>query len=173
MQTAVAKSKKRPSKPVYLRVEKLVRPSTGEEVGALVPLTQWDQREMKERKYHVGTEVRADLKKPRNGKFHRLAHVIGALLVDHVPGFESLTSHDALKRVQRESGVCCEEMELDLGTLGLVTVKVPRSIAYDEMENGEFEQFFKGVTGYIDEHYAPDLTRDVRDEYDRMVVGGA
>jgi hypothetical protein len=173
MAAAVASMKqKRPRKPLYLRVERLIRPDTGEEVGALVPLTQWDQRAMRERKLSVGTEVRAELKKPRNVKFHRLGHAIGTLLVDNVEGFESLDAHAAFKRVQLESGVQCEEIEVTLPELGAVKIKQARSIAFDEMEEEDFTNLFEGVTHYIDQHYAADLCDAVRDEYSLMVTGG-
>lgn len=163
---------KRPRKPIYLVVERLVRPSTGEEVGALVPMTQWDQRAMRERKLHVGAEVRAELKRKRNVKFHRLAHALGALLVDNVEGFESFDAHAALKRVQREAGIMCEEMTMDIPGIGTVTIKQPRSIAFDELDESEFGQLFEGVTHYIDQHYADGLCDAVREEYHLMVSGG-
>lgn len=200
MSTASAKRVARPkSSPVYLRLEKLIREETGEFVKGFVAMTKWDARVLAERKYHIGTEVRAELKKPRNGKFHRLTHAIGALLVDNVEGFESLNSHEALKRVQREADVCCETVETDaapivaavlaaaeavldrkaieiladaLPAIKKINERRPLSIAYDQMEEGQFAELFAGVTRYIDEHYAPDLMDEVRDEYDRMVVGG-
>jgi hypothetical protein len=173
MAAAVASTKqKRPRKPLYLRVERLIRPDTGEEVGALVPMTQWDQRAMRDRKLSVGTEVRAELKKRRNVKFHRLAHALGALLVDNVEGFELLDAHDALKRVQREAGVQCDEMTLDIPGIGAVPVKVPRSMAFDEMPEEDFANLFEGVAHYIDQHYAAGLCDAVRDEYSLMVTGG-
>jgi hypothetical protein len=174
MAASLASTKqKRPRKPLYLRVERLVRPDTGEEVGALVPMTQWDQRAMRERNLRIGTEVRAELKKRRNVKFHKLAHALGALLVDNVEGFEVLDAHAALKRVQREAGVQCDEMTMELPGIGEVTIKQPRSIAFDEMDESEFSQLFEGVTHYIDQHYAAGLCDAVRDEYHLMVAGNS
>jgi hypothetical protein len=151
MNAAIAKKPKasRPRRPVYFRVEKLVRPGTGEEVGALVPLTQWDQRAMRDRKYHVGSELRGELKKRRNVKFHKMAHALGALIVDHVEGYETEDTHGALKRMQRECGTCCEEIEIDLGPLGKVKAQQARSIAFDEMEQGEFQKLVLDVCAHI------------------------
>lgn len=173
MATSIASTKqKRPRKPLYLVVERLVRPSTGEEVGALVPMTQWDQRVMRERKLSVGTEVRAELKKPRSVKFHRLAHALGALLVDNVEGFELLDAHAALKRIQLEANVQCEEIEVTLPELGVVKIKQARSIAFDEMLEEDFANLFEGVTDYIDRHYAAGLCDAVADEYAQMTALG-
>lgn len=174
MTTAAAKRQaKRARRPIYLVVARLVDPRTGEEVGALIPANDIDRRLMKERRFAVGKEIRAELKQPRNPAFHRLAHAIGNLLVDNVEEFRDLTGHEALKRVQVLSGVCCEPMELDLGPLGKVTVKQPRSLAFDEMPEDEFRVFFDGITAYIAEHYASVMLDDVRAEYWLMVQGEA
>lgn len=174
MTTAAAKVKaKRARRPIYLMVARLVDPRTGEEIGALVPANAIDQRLMRERRFTVGKEIRAELKQPRNPAFHRLAHAIGNLLVDNVEKFAGMTGHDALKEVQRESGVCCDVIELDLGTLGKVPVKQPRSLAFDEMAEDEFRVFFDGITAWIGEHYASVMLDEVRAEYWLMVNGDA
>lgn len=172
MTTAAEKrAAKRARRPVYLVVRKLMDPDTGEVIGALVPAHPIDQRLLKERKFHVNREVRAELKQPRNAAFHRLAHAVGHLLVDNVEAFRDLDAHAALKRVQTESGVCCEPLEIDLGPLGKVQVKQARSLAFDELEEDEFRTFFDGITAYIGEHYAHVLIDEVRGEYWSMVNG--
>jgi len=143
----------RPRKPVYLTVRKLVDPATGEIVGALVPRTTWDQRALRDRGYKSGTELRAELKRPRNPKFHAMAHALGALIVEHCEGFEEMETHAALKKAQREAGVCCEEMELDLGPLGMVKVKQARSMAFDEMDGEEFDGLVHGVCAWLREKF--------------------
>lgn len=145
------------ARPIYFRVERLVRPETGEEVGALVPRYKADQLEMRARKYSVGSDLRAELKKPRNPGFHRKAHALGQMAVDNIEGFEQLNAHDALKRLQTEAGVQCEPMELDLGPLGLVNISRPRSIAFDEMEEGDFTELWEGVLAHIRARYWPTL----------------
>ena len=165
------KAAKRASRPIYLQVTRLVDPRTGEEVGALVPSSLIDQRLLRERRFAVGKEIRAELKQSRNPAFHRLAHAIGNLLADNVEAFAGLSGHEALKRVQMESGVCCEPMELDLGPLGKVTVKQPRSLAFDEMDEAGFLEFFDGITAYIGERYAHVMLDEVRDEYWQLVNG--
>jgi hypothetical protein len=156
---------------VYLVVRKLVDPDTGELVGALVPANGIDARLLRERKFSTGREVRAELKQPRNPAFHRLAHAIGHLLVDNVEEFRDLDGHGALKAVQTRSGVCCEPLEIDLGTLGKVTAQIARSLAFDEMSEDQFRLFFDGVTAYIGEHYTSVMLDDVRTEFWLMCNG--
>lgn len=172
MTTALAKAKaKRQRRPIYATIERVAVLSTGEERLAILASHPIDRRLMKERGYRNGDEVRLEIKKPRNVKFHRLAHAVGNLLVENVEAFRALSGHQALKQVQREAGVCCEPMELDLGTLGKVPVNVPRSIAFDEMDESEFGEFFLGVCDYIDLNYSSAMTDDVRAEYLLMVEG--
>ena len=172
--TTVAAKKiqaKRARRPVYGVLERVVVLETGEERLAILAAHPIDRRLMKERGYRRGDELRVEIKKARNVKFHRLAHAIGNLLVDNVEKFRHLGGHDALKRVQQESGVCCESMEIDLGPLGKAQARIARSIAFDEMDEGEFGEFFKGVCDYIDQNYQSAMTDDVRGEYLMMVDG--
>ena len=163
---------KRARRPIYLMVQRLVDPATGEEVGALVPAHPIDKALLRERKFNVGREIRAELKQRRNVKFHRLIHSVGQLLVENCDGFESMTGHDAIKQVQREAGVMCESMEIDLGSLGKVPVKVPRSIAFDEMDEGEAHELFEGLRKHIEAKYLPEFDQHIRGDYWQMVEGG-
>lgn len=170
-----AKAKKRASRPIYGIVRRLVDPETGELFGAIVPAHPIDQRLMRERRYTVGRELRMEIKEPRNGAFHRLAHAIGALLVDNVEKFQGYQSHGALKAVQAESGVCCdlEKFVIDLGQFGRHEVErqIPRSLAFDSMTEDEFSVFFNGITAWIGEKYTSVMLDEVRAEYWQMVAG--
>jgi len=196
---AQRKAAKRARRPIYLQVARLVDPRTGEEIGALVPANGIDQRLLRERKFTVGKEIRAELKQSRNPAFHRLAHAVGNLLADNVEAFRDLTAHEALKAVQLEAGVCCFEREIDatpvisavlaaaeavfgagaakllrtvLPEVRTVKVKEARSLAFDEMAEDEFRGFFEGITAYIAEHYAGVMLDEVRGEFWEMVNGG-
>lgn len=145
------------SRPIYFRVERLVRPDTGEEVGALVPRYKADQMEMRARRYSVGSDVRGELKKPRNPAFHRKAHALGQMAVDNIDGFEQLSAHDALKRLQREAGVQCEATQFEIAGFGTVEMRMPRSLAFDEMDEGDFTELWEGVIAWIRSKYWPTL----------------
>lgn len=166
---------KRARRPIYLTPMRLVDPTTGEEHAAFVPCHEIDRRLARERGFRVGHEYRAEIKQSRNVRFHRLAHAVGHLLVDNVEKFRDKSAHDALKQVQADSGVCCdvERFVIDLGQFGRHEVErnVPRSIAFDDMEEDEFANFFNGITAYIGEHYASVMLDDVRADYWQMVDG--
>lgn len=165
--TAAAKKirAKRARRPIYLTVKKLIDPDTGELVGALVPAHNVDARLLRERKYRTGREVRAELKQAQEGWQHRLIHKIGHLVVDNVESWEQLDAHDAVKRLQRESGICCEEMEIDVLGFGRLMVKQPESLSFDEMAQGRFQVLFDGITQHIGNRYAHVLLDDVRAEF--------
>jgi hypothetical protein len=163
---------KRPKiQPVYLVGRKLIDPDTGEVVGALVAASPLDAKRLREMKLGAD-QIRAELKKPRNVKFHRLMHALGDLIAEHAPGFEGISAHDSIKRLQTQTGALCEIQELDLGQLGKVHVKVPRSIAFDSMTETEFGELFAKVCNWIDTNIAPSLTIDARGEYFTMTGSG-
>lgn len=148
---------------------RVVIPETGEERLAWLASHPIDAHVLKESGWRRGDECRAEFRKPRNVQFWRLAHAIGALLVEHVEKFRDCTSHDALKAVQREAGSFCEQQEVDLGPLGKVQVNVARSLAFDEMDEADFRLFFQQVTQYIADHYTSVMLDDVVDEFWRML----
>lgn len=152
--------RRRKPQPVYLRVMKLVDPETGESIGALVPRFTTDQTIMRERGYRTGSLIRAELKKPRNVRFHRLVHGLGQLVAEHIDDFTGMQAHAVIKRLQRECGVCCEEQDVDIPGFGKLVVKVAMSIAFDEMEDGDFHQLWKGICLHIADKYWPDMTPD-------------
>lgn len=145
-----AKAKLR-RRPIQLTVMRLMVPETGELVPAFVPSHPIDRRIARERKFHVGMQLRGELKQSRNPGFYRLAHVLGAFLADHFEEFEGLNAHDALKRLQELSGVGVEEEEftIDLGSLGTHRGKrtVAESLNFDDMDEGRFRELWDGGTG--------------------------
>lgn len=154
----MSKKRKRAPRPVYFTVRRLVDPATGEEVKALAPRGWADRRLMNERSYRVGDEVRVTLSKPRNYQFHKLVHQLGSMMVIHVEALQGLDSHEAIKRLQRESGICCEEQEIEIPGLGSLTVKVARSIAFDSMDEADFQHLWTGICDHIARTYWPDLS---------------
>jgi len=188
MKSADAKPRKaaKPQKPLYFQARRalLVDHKTGEvlpeQVSVLAPLTQWDTRAMRDRGYKVGQTVRGRIERPRNPKFNGLAHALGALIVDNVEGFEGKDAHDALKKVQGDAGICCEESTIDasplvdavlaaadasigagarkileavLGEFKTITIKVPESIAFDSMPEERFSKLVLEVCQYIRDHF--------------------
>ena len=128
---------------ILLRVEK----------GALVPAHDAAREALRARGFKVGDVLLADLTKPRNAGFHRLAHAIGRLVTENVQSFAGMDGHAALKRLQAESGLACDERMLDLPGIGAARICTPRSIAFDSMDEGEFHGLVRGLCRFIAERY--------------------
>lgn len=156
---SVPKKAKRRSRPIYFVVRKVIDAESGELLGALVPMTGWDRRAMKERRYTTNTELRADLKKPNNPKFNRLMHALGVLVCEQIDGFGS-DPHAAIKRLQREADLFCEAMEAEIPGVGTIVLKIPQSIAFDEMEQSEREELWTGICRHLVAKYWPTMTED-------------
>lgn len=182
---AVAKPR-RERRHIMFRVE----PATlrnGIKCAVLVARFATDRRLMKERGYRVGDELRAELSKPRILGQHRKAHLIGQLCVEQLEGFERENSHSAIKRLQRESGICCELQAIDaspvveailaaaqsllgaavtkmlravLPEIKTIEVSVPQSLAFDRMEQDHFELFYRGICAHLCAEYWKDCQPD-------------
>lgn len=126
--------------------------------GTLTPYDGHTQRRLREKGYKVGDTLSADLTKPRNPGFHRLAHVFGQMVADHIEGFEHMDAHRVLKRLQLESGIGCEELMLNVPGVGLVPYRIPESLSFANMDEGRFRQVFKGLCGHVSRTYWPSLT---------------
>lgn len=132
---------------VLLRIEK----------GALVPDDGLAVARLRARGFHVGDIVTATLRKPRNPKFHRLAHALGQMLVENVDAFQNLTAHEVLKRLQIESGVGCDGIGIYVPGVGMCEQRVPRSLSFENMDQSEFEDLYTRLCRHVRAQYWPQL----------------
>lgn len=145
MTTALQKAKKKlRDRDVRFVVARMVDPETGEMVGCLRPSHPVDIRSMRERKFTVGKELRATLRQDRNPMFYRKAHVLAGWLADNVEGFAGLGQHDALKKLQEQSGIGCEAVEYDLPGIGKLTRTEAESLNFSDMDEGRFCELWGG-----------------------------
>lgn len=159
-------SKRQARQPIYLRTARLVDPATGHQVSALVPAGAADVEMIRERGVTIGQMLRADLTKPRNPEFHRLAHALGDLVRKNIEGFEECTAHGAIKRLQEVSGIGCDITRTEIPSVGVLVSKQPRSIAFDSMDQGEFFELVRSLCRFIAERYWPQCTAE---EVEQMV----
>lgn len=163
-------AKKKPRRPVYFTVRRLVDPATGEELGALVPNHEVDRRAMRERSYTTGAVIRAELMRPRSVGFHRFAHALGGMIADLIEGYEGLDAHAALKAMQLASGVACDVTRTPVPGMGELVTRQPQSLAFDQMEEGEFRAFVAGICQHIVAEHWPDMTPEAVEEMARLMV---
>lgn len=104
-----ALKRKRQPEPYQLRLA-IMRDGNNVERKAFVVASAADSDRVQGMHLKTGDVVYAQFKKPRCASFHRLAHAIGKMVVANIEGFEHLTPHEALKRLQLESGCGCEQV---------------------------------------------------------------
>ncbi|MDQ6968712.1 MAG: DUF1367 family protein [Mariprofundaceae bacterium] len=98
--------------------------------GMLVAATQQDHDLL--RVWRVGTDLRAKIVKPRNGQFHRLAFALLNLVLENQERYSTI--EDLLVEFKLKSGHYSEHV-----TTKGVMIYVPKSIAFDKMDQSEFE----------------------------------
>lgn len=140
-------SKKKQPERIMFRVEK----------GALVPASELAKLSLRQKGYKLGDLVSAELRQSRNPGFHRLAHALGALLAENVEAFEGLDAHRVLKRLQWESGAGCEEMGVNVPNVGMMTVRIPQSLSFDSMDQGEFYTVYTALCSHVRRVYWKDM----------------
>lgn len=128
--------------------------------GALVPADAWAESALRVRHYRVGDVVFAEITKPRNPKFHRLAHQLGALIAESVEAFAGLDAHDVLKRLQIEANVGCDEVALNFPGIGPCTYRVPQSLSFESMGEDRFHDVIAGLCAHVSRAYWPTLTAE-------------
>lgn len=166
---AQAKKRKRAGRPVYLEFKRMVDPETGEVRLALVADSGIDKFLLKERGYRSGDKVRAELKQPRDLVKHRRVHRLGQMVARSLDKFQGMDAHSVIKKLQGDAGVCCQEEFFDLGSLGRVSRQVPESLAFDEMPEERFLEFWRGICQHLIATYWPNLDEEQIDEMIQMM----
>lgn len=148
---------------IYLRVDR----------GCLVPADNYAASKLRERNYHIGDLLAAELVKPRNPKFNRLVHRIGQLVVANIEAFAGMDAHRAIKRLQIEGKVFCEEIGIHVPGYGMLIQFVPRSLSFESLDEGEYQEAARGICRTIAERYWPDLDESRIAEMAESFVGEA
>lgn len=159
--TATSPRAKKRRERVYLRVSK----------GQLLPADACSASQLRERGYKIGDVLLADLVKPRNPKFNRLVHRIGQLVVANIEAFAGLDAHTAIKRLQIEGKVACDEIGINVPGYGMVIQFIPRSLSFESLDEAEFHAAARGICRTIAERYWPNLTEDQIAEMAESMVG--
>lgn len=138
--------------------------------GALAPADGYTRSRLRERGFRTGDHVLAELTKPRRPRFHRLVHAFGQMLADNVTAFEGVDGHAVLKRLQIEGNIGCDEMALNFPGVGPVTYRIPRSLSFESMDDGEFADVFRQFSRHVAKHYWPSMTPEQIEQMAGVVV---
>jgi hypothetical protein len=70
-----------------------------------------------------------------------------------------MDSHAALKRLQLEANVACEEIAYRVNGMSIVQ-RIPLSLSFESLDQSEFESVFMGVCRHLARVYWPSATAD-------------
>jgi hypothetical protein len=120
--------------------------------GYLYPADNYAASQLRSRSYKSGDVVSVSITKLRSPGFNRLAHKIGQLVVASIDAFQGIEAHQALKRLQLEANAACEEIMInDAGKD--VLVRLPKSLSFESLDEGEFNQAIKKICNHIVDRY--------------------
>jgi hypothetical protein len=146
--------------PVELILRVMNDPVTGKPTAAFVAASDADRSMLRERGFQLNTRLFAHFTLPRNPRFNRLVHGLGRLLGRNLDRFAGKDSHDVIKALQVESGVCCDRTETDIPGVGQLIHTKPQSLAFHSMGDDKFKGFWSGVCAYLIAHDWPDLDEE-------------
>lgn len=146
---------------IFLRVVK----------GALVPADDYAMNKIRSRGFKVGDVLQADLVKLRNPAFNRLVHRIGGLAAANIEAFAGMDAHESLKRIQLEGNIACTQQVVDMPGIGRCMVTIPKSLSFDNMDEGEFHETARAMCRFIAEKYWPSLTPEQIEQMAESFVG--
>lgn len=126
--------------------------------GALVPADSYTLAQLRRRNYKSGDEVMIEIKKAREGWYYRKAHLFGDMVAQNIEAFAGLDAHSVLKRLQVEGNIGCDEMAIQFPGIGPCVYRIPQSLAYENMDQGDFEIIYQQFCDYVRRVYWPSLT---------------
>lgn len=147
--------------------------------GVLVPADVFARKQLERKKLKEGSVVKLYVSKLRNPKFNRLVHNIGTLVVKNIEDFFGLDAHGAIKRLQYEGNIYCDELPVKIFGFdvkvwtyvrtvvepilnmvgfritddGYMVVRMPRSLSFDSMDEAEFHDAARQICRLIAERY--------------------
>lgn len=127
-----------------------------------VPATRLDYERMKE--IPVGREVKAKITQPRNLKHHNLFFAMVGKVFENQDTYR--TPEQLFVAIKVRLGYV-DRFEVHDGT----TVIKPKSIAFDKMDQTEFNAFFDAAVQLVCDEIIPGLgSEELRHEIDEMVA---
>ena len=112
---------------------------------------------LKARKFSTRDLVYAELRQPRNPRFHRFVHAFALAIAENVEAFEGLDPHGVLKRLQLEANIGCDEMFIQADGRTF-PYRIPRSLSFESMDEGQFQEVYAGLREYVIRTYWPTCT---------------
>lgn len=132
--------------------------------GGFAPADSYTNGILRQRGYCIGDIVGAVITKCNNPKFNGLHHRIGQLCADNIEAFEGMEAHSVLKRIQWEANIWCEEVPVFLDGGLVATMRFPRSMSFENMDDSQRREAVLAMCRYISKRYWPSLTPEAIEE---------
>lgn len=168
---AKARPKKKTAEAIYARVQ---------HDGSLRCEDAVSNAVMRRKKIRRGDLIRLVVSRPRDLRQWKKAHALGTLIAHNIEDFgrfldeqNRADSHDALKELQRLSGVECDDTSIELPGAQAIVYRTPRSLAFDEMEEGTFQAAYSGFCQYLIKKYWHTLDEAAIEDMAKLVGQGA
>jgi hypothetical protein len=137
--------------------------------GTLAPNDDISRQTLRKRGFRVGDVLAADPKKPRSLHNWRRAHKLGQMLVENIEGFQNMEPHGVLKRLQWEGNIGCEEMGVQVPGVGLATIRMPLSLNFADMDDGEFHAIYGQFCQHVIDNYWTGMTPEQIEQMANLV----
>ena len=69
-----------------------------------------------------------------------------------------------LKRIQLEADIACDPLAIVMPGVGMVTVKIPQSLSFENMDDGERHDVARAMCRHISLQYWPTLSAEAIEE---------
>ncbi|CUR48470.1 Phage protein [Alloalcanivorax xenomutans] len=125
--------------------------------GVFMPADVHAQQRLKDKNFRMGEVVGVQVRRMREYWYHKMVHAFGDLVAQNIDDFAGMNAHEVLKRLQVEGLIGCTCIPLRTETGERVDYYVPRSLAYDEMDQAEFEEVYGAFCQLVVERYWPNL----------------
>ena len=147
--------------------------------GNLVPADPYAKSALDEKKFKEGDVLKAQVSKLRTIGFNKFSHRLGVLITQNIEDFRLMTAHAAIKRLQYEGNIYCEELPIKIIGFdlkiweyvrsivqpilskigfriqddGYIVARIPRSFSFDSMGEEEYRDAVSKICVYLAENY--------------------
>lgn len=145
---------------VLIKTDKGLRGSTTEDHEA------WGKFKRKLETMKPGTWLRMEWARPRNGKHHRKLFALLNLVAENSEIYD--TTQKALVAVKLVSGYVDHVIDPRTGEI----TQIPQSIAFDAMEQDEFDKFYEAAIDGVLRYILQGMDRATADRLLEMIILG-
>ena len=143
------------------------------QAGTFEPADQISRDILRRKNIRRGDQVRLVVSKPRDYQHWKKAHQLGTFVAQNLETFDRFIressgktdSHGALKHLQFAlSGIECDETRVTLPDGQEMIARTPRSLAFDEMDEGQFQSAYGGFCQYLIATFWPSMNAEQIEE---------